>query len=78
MAKIRKSVSYGGMDTTNHIERHWEWIKYILLQGKVNRSLRDLIVAIIAREVPLPLIRRSRGTRVPINDGVTTGLGSIV
>jgi hypothetical protein len=38
---------YGGMDTTNHVERHWELIKYTVLQGKVNRSLRDLIVAII-------------------------------
>ena len=35
------------MDTTNHVERHWEWIKYTLSQGKVNRSLQDLIVAII-------------------------------
>ena len=35
------------MDTTNHAECHWEWIKYTLLQDKVNRSLRDLIVAII-------------------------------
>lgn len=35
------------MDTTNHVERHWELIKYTLLQGKVNRSLRDLIVAIV-------------------------------
>jgi hypothetical protein len=35
------------MDTTNHIERHWKWIKYTLLQGKVNRALRDLIVAIV-------------------------------
>ena len=35
------------MDTTNHVERHWEWIKYTLFQGKVNRSLRDLIVALV-------------------------------
>jgi len=35
------------MDTTNHVERHWELIKYTLHQGKVNRSLRDLIVAIV-------------------------------
>ena len=35
------------MDTTNHIERHWEWIKYTLLQMKVNRALKDLIVAIV-------------------------------
>lgn len=38
---------YGGMDTTNYVERHWKLIKYIVLQSKVNRSLRDLIVAII-------------------------------
>ena len=35
------------MDTTNHVERHWEWIKYSLLGAKVNRKLRDLVVAII-------------------------------
>ena len=35
------------MDTTNHIERHWEWNKYTLLRRKVNRALRDLIVAIV-------------------------------
>ena len=35
------------MDTTNHVERHWEWIKSTLLQNKVNCSLQDLIVAII-------------------------------
>ena len=45
--KFGRLFSYGGMDTTNHVERHWEWIKYTLLQGKINRSLRDLIVAII-------------------------------
>ena len=38
---------YGGMDTTNHVERHWEWIKYSLLGAKVNRKLRDLVMAII-------------------------------
>jgi hypothetical protein len=45
--KFGRLYAYGGVDTTNHVERHWEWIKYTLLQGKVNRSLRDLIVAII-------------------------------
>lgn len=35
------------MDTTNHVERHWELIKYTVLQGNVNRSLRNLIVTII-------------------------------
>ena len=35
------------MKTTNYIERHWKWIKYTLLQGKVNRALKDLIIAIV-------------------------------
>jgi len=35
------------MNTTNHVERHWEWIKYSLLGAKINRKLRDLVVAII-------------------------------
>ena len=35
------------MDTTNHVERHWKLIKYTVLQNKVNRSLPDLILAII-------------------------------
>jgi hypothetical protein len=45
--RFGRLFSYGGMDTTNHVERHWELIKYTLLRGKVNRSVRDLIVAII-------------------------------
>ena len=45
--RFGRLFAYGGMDTTNHVERHWEWIKYTLLQGKVNRALRDLIVAIV-------------------------------
>ena len=45
--KFGRLFEYGGMDTTDHVERHWEWIKYTLLQGNVNRSIRDLIVAII-------------------------------
>lgn len=45
--KYGRLFAHGGMDTTNHIERHWEFIKYTLLQGKVNRSLRDLVVAIM-------------------------------
>jgi hypothetical protein len=34
------------MNNTDQVERHWEWIKYTLLQDKVNCSLRNLIVAI--------------------------------
>ena len=35
------------MNTTNHVEHHWDWIKSTLSQNKVNCSLQDLIVAII-------------------------------
>ena len=37
--KFRKNIFYGGMDTINHVERHWELIEYTLLQGNLNRSL---------------------------------------
>ena len=49
--KFGRLFSYGGMNTTNHIERYWEWIKYTLLQRRVNRSLRDLIGAIVESAV---------------------------
>ena len=45
--KFGKLFLYGGMNTTNHIEEHWEWIKYTLLQGKVNWSLQNLMIVII-------------------------------
>jgi hypothetical protein len=45
--RFGRLFAYGGMDTTNHVERHWELIKYTLLKGKVNRALRDLIVALV-------------------------------
>jgi len=36
--RFGRLFAYGGMDMTNHIGsgRHWEWIKYTLLHGKVN------------------------------------------
>ena len=45
--KFGPIVFYGGIDTTNLAERHWVWINYLLLMGKVNRSLQNLVVAII-------------------------------
>jgi hypothetical protein len=44
---FRRLFTYGGGDTTNHVEYHWEWIKYILLSGMVNHCIRDLIVTIM-------------------------------
>ena len=43
----RRLFRYGDIDTTNHVEHHWEKIKYSLLGAKVNRKLRDLVMAII-------------------------------
>ena len=47
VASIWKVFLYDDMDTANHVEWHWELIKYIPLQEKVNWSLIDLIMAII-------------------------------
>ena len=38
---------YGHANTTNLVERMWQYVKYTLLGGKVNRRLDDLILAII-------------------------------
>ena len=54
--RFGRLFTYEDMDTTNHIERHWEWIKYTLLQGKVNRALRVLIVAIVGSVAEVELV----------------------
>ena len=38
---------HGHANTTNLIERMWQYVKYTLLGGKVNCRLEDLILAII-------------------------------
>jgi hypothetical protein len=38
---------HGHANTTNLVERMWEYVKYTLLNGKVNRRLDELIIAII-------------------------------
>jgi hypothetical protein len=48
---FRRLFTYGGGDITNHVEYHWEWIKYILLSGKVNHSIRNFIVTIMGRAI---------------------------
>jgi DNA-directed RNA polymerase subunit RPC12/RpoP len=40
---------HGGIDTTNHVERLWHFIKYTLFNGKVNRSLTVLLVTLVGR-----------------------------
>lgn len=44
------------MDTTNHIERHWKWIKYIILNAKINLSIRDLIVPLVGSATDGPQV----------------------
>jgi hypothetical protein len=38
---------HGHANTTNLVERMWEYVKYTLLDGKVNRRLDELIIAIV-------------------------------
>ena len=34
--KLAKLFNYGHVDTTNLVERHWQFIKYIALRGRIN------------------------------------------
>ena len=38
---------HGHVNTINLVECMWQYVKYTLLSGKVNRRLDDLILAII-------------------------------
>jgi hypothetical protein len=38
---------HGHVNTTNLVERMWHYVKYMLLDGKVNHRLDELILAII-------------------------------
>ena len=39
--------NYGHTDTTNIVERHWQFIKYTTLRGRINRSITDLMHVLI-------------------------------
>jgi hypothetical protein len=39
---------HGHVNTTNLVERMWNYVKYTLLDGKVNHRLNELILAIIS------------------------------
>jgi hypothetical protein len=45
--KFGRMFSYGHVDTTNIVERHWQYIKYTTLKGRINRSITDLVHALI-------------------------------
>jgi hypothetical protein len=38
---------YGHANTTNLMKCMWKYLKYTLLNGKVNRRLDELIIAIV-------------------------------
>ena len=45
--KFGRLFFHGFVDTTNLVERMWHFIKYTLLQTKVNRRLDELVLSII-------------------------------
>ncbi|MCO5611745.1 hypothetical protein L7F22_066003 [Adiantum nelumboides] len=38
---------HGNVDTTNLVERLWQYVKYTLLEARINRSLLELIHALV-------------------------------
>lgn len=45
--KYGRLFNYGNVDTTNLVERLWHYIKYTLLDAHINRSILDLLHAIV-------------------------------
>ena len=45
--KLWPKFNNGHVDTTNIVEIHWQFIKYIALRGRINRSITDLLHALI-------------------------------
>ena len=43
--------SYGHVNTTNIVERHWQYIKYTAFKGRINRPITDLVHALIGDSV---------------------------
>ena len=39
--------NYGHADTTNIVDRHWQFIRYTTLRGRINRSNTDLVHVLI-------------------------------
>lgn len=45
--KFGRLFPHGNVDTTNLVERLWQYIKYTLLDGKINRSVLVLLHALV-------------------------------
>ena len=49
--KFGRLFNYGYVGTTNIVERHWKYIKYTALRERINRSITDLVHALIGDSV---------------------------
>ena len=49
--KFSKLFNYEHVDTTNLVERHWQFLKYTALRGRINRSTIDLVHVLIGDNV---------------------------
>ena len=49
--KFGRLFSYGNVDTNNIVERHWQYIKYTALRGRINRSITCLLQTLIGDSV---------------------------
>lgn len=47
--KFGRLFNYGNVDTTNLVERLWQYIKYTLLDARINRSILDLLHALVGK-----------------------------
>ena len=45
--KYGRLFNYGNVDTTNLVERLWQYIKYTLLNAQINRSILDLLHSMV-------------------------------
>lgn len=49
--KFGRLYPHGNVDTTNLVERLWQYIKYTLLDAKINRSILVLLHALIGDSI---------------------------
>ena len=49
--KFGRMFAYGHVDNTNIVERHWQYIKYTAFKGRINRSITELVHALIGDSV---------------------------
>lgn len=45
--KFGRLFNHGNVDTTNLVERLWQYIKYTLLDARINRSILELLHSIV-------------------------------